>query len=247
MADENLFDTNTPENYVDKLVGEGKKYKDANELAKAYLHADDHIRTVTQDTASYREELKSMRELLEAQAEARRNPNNQQNVNPDGNKEDDTRPAGTPKVEEVDLKTRIREALQEENEENRAKKNSKLTSDVMIERFGSKEDAVKAIEARAAELEVSPKFIADMAFQSPNAFFSTMGIDTKKPVSTNSPSSSSDVNSEALRKANPGLKPNTYDWYQQIRKTDKSKFFSVDVQSRMMADAQNNPNFFTKT
>jgi hypothetical protein len=46
--------------FLDNLVGEGKKYKDTNDLAKAYHHANLHIDELKSDL----EEFKGGKELL---------------------------------------------------------------------------------------------------------------------------------------------------------------------------------------
>lgn len=237
-----------PESAVDKLVGEGKKYKSLDDLANAYLHADTHISGLTRDLKSIKEEKQAMREFLDAQF-SEQNADDGDNNDPNTPAvvvEEGTPPATPPKVqvEEVDLNTRIKEVLKERTEEERAKANARITEDQMIKEFGTKEDAVAAVRRRADELGVSPQWIADTAFRSPTAFFATMGISVDQKTSKNTPNGTSDVNVRVLANQNPSARPGTKAYYDNIRKTNPAEFKSYKIQSAMMKDAQENPDFF---
>ena len=80
MSDNSLFDqdnTNSsnelanlkPEEALDTLVGEGKKYATPAELALAYAHANSHIGKLQQENQQFREQegkSHTIEELLEA-------------------------------------------------------------------------------------------------------------------------------------------------------------------------------------
>jgi pyruvate/2-oxoglutarate dehydrogenase complex dihydrolipoamide acyltransferase (E2) component len=212
--------------YVDQYVGEGKKYSNVGELIKAYANADRHIPELTRDLAAIKTERDSLKEMLMA---------NLTNENPG---QEDPNPAPNPNPVES----------QPRPAEKQAKDNAKFTEEVMLQRFGDRDAAIKAVQDKAEELGVSPQWIAQMAFTSPKAYFVTMGIDPQNATtrSTTTPAPRSDVNPQRLADANPGIKPGTYEFYNNLRKTDPSKFRSAATQRQMMKDAQENPNFYNR-
>jgi hypothetical protein len=183
------------------------------------------------------------------------NNNNQ----PNNNEPPETPPVETPpappsgsetppkeEVKDVDLKALVKEALSEQNLETRRQENARVTEEATIKRFGSKEDAVKAIADKAAELGLSEQWIANLAFESPKAYFATMGFEPdQQPRSNNTPNPRSDVNTEALRATNPQVKPNTYKYFDELRRTNPSKWRTQGVQQAIMKAAQENPDFYS--
>lgn len=66
-TNEEQFEDITPEEAMNTLVGEGKKYATPAELAKALLHSQKHIKTLESETAQLREaqqKAQSVEELL---------------------------------------------------------------------------------------------------------------------------------------------------------------------------------------
>lgn len=243
-----LVDDSTKE-FFEKYVGPGKKYANVGELAKGYANADTHIFEVTKDAGKFKTEAESLRELLMENLNP--NPNDENNQpNPQNPPNDDPPlaqpPAGDPPKDsdEVDLKARVREALEEVDTEKRRKSNAQYTEEVSLKHFGSKEDAVAAIAAKAEELGVSPQWIANLAFDSPKAYLITMGITEEAPKSTNSPAPRSDVNPLRVADTNPAVKPNSYKWFMELRKSDPARFRSQEIQNEIMKQAQENPNFY---
>lgn len=256
MAEETLFDQaakpNEPapatptseeavQNFLEEYVGEGKKYKSVEELAKAKHHADKHIDELKTD-------LTSLKDFVAAQFEQMANKRNEE---PKGPKEVDGErqpaPAAPPEADGEDLEARIAKILEERDETSRLQKNANLAQEVMIEHFGSQEEAVKAVRQKAEEMGVSPQFLADTAFRSPKALFNLMGINPdEKPRTPTTPASSSDVNPRMMDKTNPNPKQGTMAYYDQLRRSDPKKYWSVDVQSQLMKDALERGSDFFK-
>ena len=58
-------DTGGEVNYLEQLVGEGRKYADEQALAKAVVHAQNHIQRLEQEQAGLREDLSKSLKLEE--------------------------------------------------------------------------------------------------------------------------------------------------------------------------------------
>lgn len=235
-----VFTEATPsESFLDKYVGEGKKFKDVEALAKAYEHADNHIPKLTEDLQTTREFIASKLEELAKRSEA------QPIVQTDETRGNQPAPVAPPNDAGEDLDTRIAKILEERDEVKVFQSNGKLAQDVLVEHLGSVEAAVEAVRAKAAEMGVGPEFLRETAHRSPRAFFNLMGINPdQKPQSSATPSSSSDVNPRMLEAGKP--KPNSYAYYDQLRKSDPKLYWSPKVQASLMKDAQENPDFFKR-
>ena len=146
----------------------------------------------------------------------------------------------------VDIKALVKEALGEVTTEEKRRQNARDVEEASVKHFGSQADAVKAVAAKAEELGLSPQWIANLAFESPKAYFATMGFEPDTPPkSSNTPAPSSDVNPQRMADANPGAPaPNSYRWFMEIRRTDPAKFRSIETQTQMMKQAQENPDFY---
>jgi hypothetical protein len=243
------------ENFLEKYVGEGKKYATVEDLAKAYDHANKHIEDMNDDNKHLREEFDMFRELTTAQLSKVNTDNRgKETPKPDedhgGKKPEQPNPAPAApngdEGKEVDLDARIAKVLEEKDELKRLNANAAIAEEVMVKHFGSKEKAQEAIRNKAQELGVSAKWLASTAFQSPRAFFISMGVNPEEaPRSTNTPGASSDVNVQKLKEFNPGIRPNSYAFYQEIRKKDPRKYFSNEMQTQIMNEAlRQGPDFY---
>lgn len=233
--------------FIEQYVGEGKKYSNVGELAKAYANADRHIVELNSDLAKNKSELTSVKDLL--MTNLLNDPNEIKEPTPPNEQQPPAEPpvTPTPPAEDgVDLSQKIEDALVEREAMQRRKVNATNTEKVMLEQFENREAAIKAVEDRAKQLSVEPTFISNLAFESPTAFFELMGINPDlAPRNTDTPAPRSDVNPQRLADANPRTKEGTYRFYSELRKSDPAKYRSAEVQNQMMKDAEVNPNFYT--
>jgi hypothetical protein len=225
--------TPTGENHLEQFVGEGKKFKSVEELAKAYANADHHIGELRTDLQSTREFIS---EELKKLAEQRKQEPPKTPVLETGSTPN---PAPvTPSSETVeDLDTRIAKALESRDTLTRLQNNASLVQDVLVEQLGSVEKAAEAVVNKARELGLAPTDMKELAAKSPKAFLATMGIDADvKPQSTSTPAPRSDVNPQNINSGAP--KANTYAYFEQIRKSDPKLYWNTKTQKAMHDAAQ---------
>lgn len=268
MAEENMFEQVTetqpaesqeteltftvPKEYkpfFDQYVGDGKKYENVGELAKAYANADRHIVDLTSDVTKAKSERDNLKDLLMTNLtnEPEITPSTPPNPNdaaPQETPAQSAPPSGN-ESEKVDISKQIEDAIAKREVDTLRRNNALETERVMLERFENKEAAVAAVVSRAEELGLSPQYIANLAFESPKAYFELMGIDPTPPRSNNTPAPQSDVNPQRLADTNPRVKEGTYAFYAQMRTSDPARFRSAEVQNQMMKDAETNPNFYS--
>ena len=213
---------------LEDLVGEGRKYKDPNELAKAYNHADAYINSLKAKDAEKEAELKVLRDLVNARSDKTSNPNDQQQQQP----RQEPPVVDAPQTPQVDLNELVRKELDSARAEERRAANVNKAAEVASAHFGNAAKAQEAIRRRAEELGVGVEWLQNSAAQSPNAFFATMGINpAARP--TNTPGYNPDVNVNGGR----GSKRNM-SYYENIRKQDVKLYNSAEIRKQMMEDAR---------
>lgn len=202
---------------IDTLVGEGKKYRDVSELAKAYVNADSHIDELRRDLAQAR-----------ARSDAEKN---QEPVVPPQQQQSDPTPAVTERPQNTeDLRTLVGRELEALTESKRFEQNVETTAQTLVDYFGDAQKANQAVKDKARELGVSPDWLRDSAARSPKAFYATMGINLEaEKRDTSTPAPRSEIRLESNQ--NNGKK--NYAYFEQLRKSDKATYYSQSVQNEM--------------
>jgi len=229
----NPFDADTiqPEENEDTitledLVGEGRKYKDPNELAKAYNHADSYIQNLKAEKARVEAEAKVLRDLVEARGKA---PEDSKNDPPAARIEP---PEPQNRDQQVDLNELVRKELSAAREQESAAANINRAAEVMSNHYGSAHKAQEAIRVRAQELGVSFDWLKDSAAKSPAAFFATMGINAnQRPVNT--PGYTPEVNL-----GHKGGSAKNFRYFEEIRKADVKLYNSPEIRKQMFESAR---------
>lgn len=221
--------TAQPNAALETLVGEGKKYKTVEDLALGRINADNHIATLEQELAELRSKSSAqgtIEELIRSAQLARQaeTPHSPQ-----------PKPADTPPTKETnvdDLAARIREITRQDREAERTAANLAQVRDRMVQVFGDDTKAAEMVRAKAAELGVSPTFLQEVAAKSPKAFFDQMRLDDA-PKNAGAPRN--EVNPVALG-VTVQAKPGTHAWYQELKKSNLSRYRSPEIQLQMFKD-----------
>ncbi len=229
-----LFD-DSAEVSLETLVGEGKKYKTPDDLAKAYNHADATIQARNEELQQLRDELNSrvtveeaIQKLSTTQRQAAQDDSGT-GQNPPKN-ETPAKPAAD------DLDSRINEALQKTQRETLVRQNQEIVLLELLKLYGTEEKANEVIRAKAKDLGVSVQFLQSVATQSPKAFFAQLGVNASNETQRNASPSRGEVNAAALG-LSTGVQPGSYEFYENIRATDPRRYFTPKVQNQLMQDA----------
>ena len=207
---------------INTLVGEGKKFKTVEDLAKGKQESDMFI-------SQLQDELKEMRSALEERTklqhalDAIEPPRNQSKVEgyPQGSQLDS---------EELEKIVDSRLALASENK--KASENLKAADEMLIAKFnGDKEKAKQFLITKAQELGVGVDFLASAAAKNPHAALHLLGFEAKH--TTPNVSTKSSVNTDAPSFTPNGTKEGTKEYFEEIRRTDKHRYFSSKVQQEI--------------
>lgn len=208
----------------DQLVGEGKKFKDQEALAKAKAEADAFIERLKSEQDQLRQELStrvSVEDQLKKLNESRQIPNNTENA-PSAN----TPPTDS---QRPDVAAQVREALQQELRNQTSRTNVNAVSVRMTELLGDK--VGDFVSSKATELGVSVKDLEAMASRSPEAFYRMVGVEgTQRPGTTAPPKA--DLNPlGALHQG--GVREGSYEFYENIRRTNPTLYFTPKIQTAL--------------
>lgn len=218
------------------LVGEGQKYSDPDQLAKAYAHIESHAKKLEAENARIRAE----RDVNDATNNNRQDPapNGQEPLQNQQDQQNSEAPNNSPSPgSDVDFRSQIKEEIRALNEEERAQVNMDAAARKMVEVFGSEQAAAEAIRKRAQELDVSVEWLRDSAKRSPNAFYASMGI-TAGGGSHSTPSPNPEV-----RLGNTQNVKN-FEFFDKLRKDNPKLYYSADNQREMMNEARKQGSAF---
>lgn len=230
-----LNDTETPETpRFEDLVGDGKKFADADALAKAKAESDTFILKLQQETEEMRTELQARLTLEEMMKELPVQQNDQRN---DVSQE----PVPQTKEPETDIESLVSKALQKQKATETAEKNLETVRDGLKERFGP--DYNKTLSDVAERLGIGKDFLTSMAKTSPAGLLAL--VDSSVPRDNNRPMTPPDSTRDAgkVAIASPTKKNNSY--YRELKRTDPKTYFSRKVQAEMHTQAvAQGPSFY---
>lgn len=219
-----LFDdqSNEPQGLED-LVGEGKRYKTIEDLAKAAIEKDRFIDTLKQENAAAREELRAVTTLQNAADRLLTRQPDPAITKPEVNGVNEQAPEMLTResVQEMYTKIKEQEVRQQKVDQSVAK---------LRETYGAGYQTVLTEATR--QLGLSEAYVTDMAGQSPDALVAL--VRSVKPVTNSSPGIPQNTGGQTGIPA--GVVKNQA-YYRNLQKTDRSLFMSGKVQSEMHNEA----------
>jgi hypothetical protein len=237
-AEQQAVTTEQQESFLAKLVAvKGDNWKDPEVLAKGKLEADGYIKTLEDQLTAMREDLgkqeysKQLLDQLQNKATA---PTNVNTVAPTNNNKDNgsTNTDGNtqPQVSEESLKSLVEQTLTKRDQDNTVKQNLAIVDGELEKSYGT--EAVSVIQKKASELGMTVQRMQDIAAESPTAFFALLG-EQKKSFS---PMVQGSVRTEGVNMQ--ASTERDWNYYQNLRRENKSAYYSPKVQQQLMNDRQ---------
>lgn len=218
--------TQTQSDMVAALVGEGKKYKTVDDLAKAYINADTFIETLKAENRELKEKTvaaKTVDDVLERLQQQQ------------------TKTSSDPSAPSASDIAKLVEQTVTGLETQKVKVgNLKVADTKMKELFGEK--AAEVFNAAASTPELR-KVYMDLAAVDPDKFVTLF---TEKKAATVKVDAGGSVNVTAHNSA-PASRVNvvgTKDYYDNIRRTNPSLYYSQDFQVGMDKTVRTNPDLY---
>ena len=226
-----VFASGTPQSGANDLVGEGKKFKTVDDLAKGKVEADAFIEKLT-------------RELAEVREVANKNINAEQQLEALKNELKSLRDAGgqarentTPALSGRDIEALVERSITQKEASKTASQNLAESNAKTVEHFGTLEAAKKAVETKAVELGVTVEYLRETAAKSPTAFAHLIGLDGKQ--APGSPGSFIQPSRAAPTKEGTpeNLIPGTYAYAENVRRTKPAEYWSKGFQQKHVWEA----------
>jgi len=164
------------------LVGEGKKYSNAEEALRSVPHAQQHIKTLEEEMAQLKEELSKRKTTQELLDEIKSGVKPVENTTQEGRLNQDS------------IMELVNNTLKQNEQKKQAQANASQVASKFSERYGSNAEAV--YNGLAKDLNLTPQKLNELAATSPNLVLRL--ADLEPSVQTNVPKTSGSVNTEAL-------------------------------------------------
>lgn len=235
---QNQTETNTAVQKVDTLpetvallVGEGRKYKNVEDLAKAYLAADDFLEKLKGENATLREEVAKGATLNDVLKRL----DGSQTQRPD--KDDKTTSSG---LSADDVAKIVQQQITGLETARTQAANLKKADAEMKTLFGDKAKEVFEKEASTPEMK---KALMSLAAVSPEKFVALF----KPQGGSGSTDSKTSVNTAAMNGTNASGRvadPQCKEFYDELRRKNPRSYYSSSIQLQMNKAAVANPNMF---
>jgi len=222
-----LIDDNQNSPKLEDLIGEGKKYRDPDAVAKAVLEKDAYIQRLEKEAEEARAELRTRLTLEELSDKILSSPKTPIQPTPGNPPAEADLNKNTP-----DISALVAQELAKTRSAEQTAVNMEKAKAGLKERFGG--DYVSALTSVAESLSVNTKFLDGLAAQSPTAFLQL--VDSVKPKDDRRPLAPPTSGLDPARGGLPsGVKNNKY--YQELRRTDQKLYFSKKVQAELYRNA----------
>lgn len=211
--------------YVAELVGDDKKFKDVQGLARGKLEADNYIKTLTERLDELRKELDSRTSLdtfLQEMKGLKAAPQTGQEHQ-----------VGTPAerqptpLDDSTLEQKLVEILERRRAAETSETNLEQVQRVLKEQLG--DQAKTVINNKARDHGMSVKELESLAARSPSAFYSLVGLDPVRqaPITPGVARSSVNLGSQSSTVKNKA-------YFDKMRQTDPQRYKSPQTTVEMM-------------
>lgn len=224
-------ETPSQESYLQKLVEtKGENWKDPEVLAKGKLEADGYIKTLEDQLAQMREDMKKQdyqAQILEQLQNKATESTAVNNEVPNNNGDINTQNT-TAAVDEETLKSLVEQTLTQREKDNTVQQNLSQVDKELESSFGT--EAAATVQKKAQELGMSMDRLRDIAAESPSAFFTLIG----QPQKTFSPMVQGSVRTEGVNMQ--ASTERDWSYYQKLRRENRNLYYSPKVQQQMFQD-----------
>jgi len=218
--------------YLPELVGDGKKFKTNEDLAKSVLHKDNFIEQLKRENDEYRRELAATDRVKDILDKIVSKP-------PSVQVEDNQPPREEPaKFDPKQVEELVKKNLLEQNQELQKQANLKRVTDDLEKLWGSDWKAV--LQSRQKLTYLSQAQLQAIAEQSPEAFLRIVG----NVPATGAGSPPARTQNTDFRTTQSGTRNQAY--YDNLRKSNPEQYWSVSTQKQRYDDAlKQGAAFFT--
>jgi hypothetical protein len=223
-------DTTTPTNYIEELVGENKKFKTVDDLAKGKYEADLYIKDLERQKDELRTDYLKLREdsMARAKLEEMIDKISAQRTSSEAPtaKESEKPAFDMSNIDEI-LERKLKE-----KELSRSKdQNTKMITDALKERYG--QSYMDVLQKQTEELGLSKEAVNYLAETSPRALMKQLGLDEAPRTD---PFRTPPRNSPFL--SPKGEQKRTWSYYKKLKDENPTLYLNPKTQVQMHKDYQ---------
>lgn len=239
--DQPLFPGDTPPaidpntNYLDVLVGDGKKFKTPEELARGKAESDAMIARLIAEKRTLESEVNSRKRLEELVDQL-----GSRGLPPSPTNDDTSRREQDEAPKQPDVKALLEEALTARDKENRRSQNTDAVKQVLTSKLGPGYASI--VKQQADTLGVGTEFLSNLAAEQPKAFLKLLGLEDSAP---REPGLFTPPASQSTTTFKPNTSERTFAQYEKIRRENPTEYWSARTQTQLHADAMRlGPDFY---
>lgn len=221
-----------PENPLEALVGDGKKFRSVEELAKAKWESDNYIKTLEQGRDQLREDYLKALEAAQAGPQVKelldqlKQNNNPPAINPPPSD------VTAPKLDPKDLEDLVSKKLSEYEATKKAQENYNSVESKLKEVYGNNYREV--FQQKVREMGLSMDWAKDTAINYPQVLYKTLGIDAAPQGQFQAPPTS--------RQRTDNFAPQTnkrdWDYYEKLRVSNPKSYWDPKTQVQLHQDSR---------
>jgi hypothetical protein len=228
MNDPTTLLNNEP-NYLDMLVGPGKKFETPEDLAKGKWHADQTIDTYKKQMDEYREDLSRMREenLAKASIEDLYDRvsslrNTQNNL-----------PTQKETEKPIDIESLLNNKLKEYETFRTGEQNFNNVKNKLIEKHG--ENYASVLQEQLRQLDLTVAEADDLARRKPKTLMKMLALE--ESTQTRWPTFQAPPRNEVTQNSfKPADRKRTWSYYQDLKKQNPKLYYDPKVNNQMLKD-----------
>jgi hypothetical protein len=220
-----------PENYLNELVGENRKFKDPEALAKGKWHADRALSVKERQFDELSADYLRLKADYDATAKLEELLKDRLQSPPD---RDPTPNANQPSYNPEDLAKLVDQRLTSYERQKRGEENVKKSRELAREALGSNWQST--LKNKMDDLEISEEETYSLMERNPKVFASTFGLQTRQGNPFQSPPASSQRTVFAPSKSEGSEE--TWSYFQKLKKDNPQAWLLPETQTRMYKAAQ---------
>lgn len=223
-----------PENPLEALVGDGKKFKTVEDLARAKWESDNYIKTLEKGRDQLREDY--LKALEAAQTGPQVKEMLDQLLSGNANNSNANTPANdvnAPQLDPKQIESIVSSKLQEVEAQRRAEQNYTAVEAKLKEAFGPQYREV--FQQKVRELGLSMDWARQIALTSPEVLYRALEINqANKPDQFQAPSPSN----RRSDNFSPNVTRRDWDYYENMRKTNPTLYWNPKTQVQLHQDTR---------
>ncbi len=227
-------------NPFEALVGEGRKYKTPEELAKSVAHKDEFIEQLKRELKETRElaaKNRTIEDLMEAVNKSRPNRSNNDDNDYDEsgvNRNSENEQVNQKPVNTDEIVASVVKALETKNTLEQQKRNLLAVQSALVKKYG--QSYVSELNRLGEDRGLTPDILDKLAKDSPERFFKAIGISTSEATSNPNlfvPPAGQTRSVEGANKT--GERNNKF--YQNLKAKNPGAYWSAATQLQLHRDA----------